>query len=86
MKEIENALARLVFAHLGRVGLLSGFLGGIQRVGALCFWGRGRRDEPHQSCKPQSVPICPQQHISVLGSFLEAALLNFSPRLIELIG
>jgi hypothetical protein len=81
MKEIENALARLVFAHLGRVGLLSGFLGGIQRVGALCLWGRGRRDEPHQSCKPQSL-----QHISVLGSFLEAALLNFSPRLIELIG
>src|SRR6476660_4583414 len=45
-----------------------------------------RRGELHQPCKPQSVPIRPQQHISVLGSFLEAALLNFSPRLIDLIG
>jgi hypothetical protein len=33
-----------------------------------------------------SVPICPQQHIPVLGRFLQAALLNFSPRLIEFIG
>jgi hypothetical protein len=32
------------------------------------------------------VPICPQQRISVLRSFLQAASLNFSPRLIEFIG
>jgi hypothetical protein len=32
------------------------------------------------------MPICPQQDVSVLGSFLEAALLNFQPRLIEFVG
>jgi hypothetical protein len=68
-------------------GLLSSFLGGSPCMSALRFWWRYRRcGEPHQSCKPQSVPICPQQHIPVLGSFLQPALLNFSPRLIDFVG
>jgi hypothetical protein len=30
-----------------------------------------------QSCEPQSVSICPQHDVSVLKSFVEAALINF---------
>jgi hypothetical protein len=52
-----------------------------ERSGAA-FWAA----EPHQSCEPQSVPICPEQDVSVLGSFLEAALLNFQPCLTEFVG
>jgi hypothetical protein len=61
------------------------FAGVLERGAGLKTERDRSRSEPHQSCKPQSVPIYPQQHISVLGSFLEAASLNFSPRLIRLI-
>jgi hypothetical protein len=33
--------------------------------------------EPRQSCEPLGVLICPQHHISVLGSFFEITLLKF---------
>jgi hypothetical protein len=41
--------------------------------------------EPRQFCEPPSLPICPQHDVSLLGGFLQAALLKFYPRPIELV-
>jgi hypothetical protein len=68
-----------------RIGvLLSGFLGAsnvtVRSVSGEETGGAARLTNPasHKACRS-----CSQQHISILANFLEAALLNFSPRLIK---
>src|SRR6266446_5561603 len=60
--------------------------------GERSAWGRarGRRSEiraaePRQPCEPPSLLICPQHHASVLGTFLEVALLKLQRCPIEVI-